>query len=716
MTKLNRRDFAKVSGLAAGGFMLGFHFTGCDSPADIKAIPSEWMYMNAFLKIGDTGLVTIYSPNPEIGQNVKTSMPMIVAEELDVRWQDVVVEQAPLDTDKYVRQLAGGSQSIRQGWKSLRIAGATARQMLVNAAARSWGVDPSTCFVNEGMITSGKHATDYGTIAKLASEEEVPKEVQLKDPKNFKIIGHSKKNVDLEKIVTGQPLFGLDTKIEGMKYSCVLRPPAFGLKLKSFDDSATLAIEGVEQTLRFGDKIAVIGVDTWTVFKGQQALDATWEEESPLEDSAYHNSKMMVLMGSPKAEVKREDGDVDAAFKNADQVIERVYESPFLPHNCLEPMNFFAHITDDEANLCGPVQTPQWTRNDVARIMGWITDFMTDDEKETALKKVKVNMTRMGGGFGRRLYGDFAREAAEISYKTGLPIKLVFSREDDMTAGTYRPASKYRFKAAIKDNNLTAYQLDGVMVNTSNSTRQNNFPADCLDNYKVTSANLRSNITTGAWRAPVTNFLAYAEQAFIDEVAETMGLDDVTLRLRLLENAKNKPKEDMDYDPEKLIGVIKLAAEKSNWGNPNPGVYQGFSAYYSHNTYVAEVAEVVINGGDPVISKVYCAIDCGIVVNPDAAFNQVQGGIIDGIGHAMYGDFRFEQGRTTTTNYNQYRMIRMGEVPKIEAHFVESDNDPTGLGEPTFPPAGGAVANALYKATGQRYYRQPFVKELALLG
>ena len=716
MTIINRRDFAKVTGLAAGGFVLGFNLTGCNSPSDIKAMPSEWMDLNAFLKIGDTGIVTIFSPNPEIGQNVKTSMPMIIAEELDVRWEDVIVEQAPLDTEKYTRQVAGGSQSIRQGWKSLRMAGATARKMLVNAAAKSWGVDPASCTVSEGVITSGNNSVGFGAIAKLASEEQVPQDVELKNPKDFKIIGNSKKNVDIEKIIAGQPLFGLDTKREGMKYACVLRPPSFGLKLKSFDDKEALAVDGVDQVLKFGNKIAVIGVDTWSVFKGKKALVAEWEEGSPLEDTEYHDSKMKALLGSAKADVKREDGDVDTAFKNADQVIERVYEAPFLPHNCLEPMNFFAHVTEEVADLYGPIQTPSWTQGKVARRLGWLNDFMTEEEEEAVLKRVNIGMSRMGGGFGRRLYGDFAEEAAEISYKTKLPIQLVFSREDDMTAGTYRPASKYRFKAAIKDDDMTAYQLDGVLVNRGNSTRPNNFPADCLENYKVTSANLLSNITTGAWRAPITNFLAYAEQSFIDEVAEAMGIDDVTLRLRLLEKAKQKPKEEMDYDPEKLMGVIKLAAEKSDWGNGKPGVYQGFSAYYSHNTYVAEVAEVVMKGGDPIIQKVYCAIDCGIVVNPDAAINQVQGGIIDGIGHAMYCDFEFENGRSTRSNFNTYRMIRMGEAPEIETFFVESDNDPTGLGEPTLPPAGGAIANALYRATKQRHYKQPFIKEISLLG
>lgn len=706
MTEFKRRSFLKLSGLTAGGFFIGFNFTGCESAADIKAMPSVWTDINAFLKIGDTGIVTIFNPNPEIGQNVKTSMPMIIAEELDVPWQDVMVEQAPLDT-KYNRQVAGGSQSIRQGWKSLRTAGATARQMLVDAAAKSWNVDPNKCTTEGGMVIGPEGQKEgYGALASLASKEEVPapESVKLKDVSTFKIIGKDTRNVDLEKIITGQPLFGIDTKREGMKYACVVRPPSFGKELLDFDDTDTKAIEGVDEVIQFGDKIAVVGGDTWSVIKGAKVIKANWKTMGRLEDTAYHDEQMKALLGSSKAEVKREDGDVNKAFGEADQVVERMYEAPFLPHNCLEPMNFFAHVTEEKADMYGPIQTPAWTQDRIAKLL------------EIDKEKVHIGMSRMGGGFGRRLYGDFALEAAEISKLSGLPIQLIFTREDDMTAGTYRPGSKYKFKAAIKDGKMSAYALDGVIVNGGSSTREQNFPAACLSNYKVTSATLESNITTGAWRAPITNFLAYAEQSFIDEVADAVGKDPVDFRIELLQNAIDNPVGDLNYDAQKMIGVIQLAKEKSGWGTKVGNVNQGFSVYYSHNTYVAEVAEVSMQQGSPVVDKMYCAIDCGIVVNPIAARNQVEGGIIDGLGHAMYSDFAFEEGRSTRANFNSYRMIRMSEAPEIETHFVESNNDPTGLGEPTLPPAGGAVSNAIYRATKQRHYRQPFIKDLSLLG
>jgi len=705
-TSFNRRSFLKVSAMTTGGIVLGFNWA-CSPLGEkiLKEAPNEWFDINAYLTIADNGEVTIMSPNPEIGQNVKTSMPMIVAEELDVDWKDVIVKQAPLNTDVFTRQVAGGSQSIRMGWKSLRMAGGTARQMLINAAAQTWNVDASTLSTKEGFVLSGEgKKLGYGELAKLAATLPVPEEVNLKSAENFSIIGKAKKNVDLEKIITGQPLFGIDTRREGMAIASVLRPPAFGLKLVDFDDRDTLQVNGVKQVVQFGDKIAVIADHTWAAMKGKKALKASWTAADKLEDTAYHDTEMLSLLSKTAEEPRRKDGNVNAEFALADKVIERTYEAPFLPHNTLEPMNFFAHVTSEKVELVGPIQTPEWTRRRVAELL---------KREET---QVTIDMTRMGGGFGRRLYGDFALEAAEISSMTNKPIQLIFSREDDMTAGTYRPASKYRFKAALKNGEMTAYQLTGVGTNIGNSTRENNWPAAALQNYLVQSHDLQSNITTGAWRAPITNFLAYAEQAFIDEVAAEAGKDPIDFRIELFEKAKSNPIGELAYDPDKSIGVIKLAREKSNYGNAGDEVYQGFSTYYSHNTYVAEVADVVISNGKPVVKKLTVAIDCGIVVNPDAAINQSQGGVIDGVGHAMYGDFAFNEGKPSVSNFDQYRLIRMKEAPEVAIHFVESLNDPTGLGEPTLPPAGGAVANALFKATGKRLYKQPFIKQDILIG
>lgn len=670
-----------------------------------RVIPSEWFDVNAFLKVAANGMVTIMSPNPEIGQNVKTSMPMVVAEELDVDWKDVIVKQAPLNTQLFTRQVAGGSQSIRKGWQGLRMAGATAKQMLINAAAKQWQVDPSTCKAAKGLITNTNgDELSYGAVAATAAEMEAPAEVTLKDPKDFTLIGTDIRNVDIEPIITGQPLFGLDFRRKSMAYACVLRPPAFGEELVDFDDTAAKAVTGVQQVLRFDNKIAVLANSTWAAMKGKNALKANWKASGKLENTADHDKELTQLLSTPMKEPLRKDGNVKKAFAEADKVITKVYEAPFLPHNCLEPMNFFANVTDEVIELVGPIQTPEWTRGRIAKLL------------ERPEDQISIQMTRMGGGFGRRLYGDFVLEAAEISSLAKQPVQVVFSREDDMTAGTYRPASKYQFRAAVKDGKMIGYHLTGAGINMRNATRENNFPAGAVPNYLIESHNLESNITTGAWRAPITNFLAFAEQSFFDEVAAEIEVDPVQFRLDLFDQAKSNPVGEVDYDIDKFKGVIQLAAEKSGWGRPRPGVYLGFSAYYSHNTYVAEVAEVIMEQGSPTIKKMICAVDCGIVVNPIAAINQVEGGIVDGIGHAMYGDFAFEKGRPQRSNFDRYRLIRMPEAPKVDVHFVKSYNDPTGLGEPTLPPAGGALANAWAAASGQRLYRQPFATQKQMLG
>lgn len=701
----SRRNFLKTSLLAGGGMLVGFNLlNACKSEAQLPLDISKLNFndFNAFIKISDEGYVTIFSPNPEIGQGVKTAMPMIIAEELDVAWDKVSVAQGIYDPKNYQRQVAGGSQSIRSGWDALRQTGATTKQMLVNAAAITWGVEPHTCSASQGIITNLNGDTlGYGEVVKVAANLEVPENIVLKDPKDFKIIGHDIKNVDNQKIVTGEPLFGIDYTSEGMMYASVLRPPAFGTKLASFDDHTTKSINGVTEVIKFGDKIAVLGTSTWAVMKGKKALVAHWEKGTKLESTDDHNLELFKILNGSKFKTNREDGNVETAFKRADKIIERTYESPFLPHNCMEPMNFYANVTDNKVHLVGPIQTPAWTTGKIAKIL----DRKPED--------IHLEMTRMGGGFGRRLYGDFAEEAAQISNISKKPVQVIFSREDDMAAGTYRPAIKYRIKAAIKDGKLTAYHLKEAAINGNMyGSIANFFPAGCVPNYKVSTANYKSNITTGAWRAPFTNFLAFAEQSFFNEIATELGTDHPRLIIDLLQNVKGVKDERIQYAPERMEETINLVIKKSNWGKTSEGIYQGFSAYYSHNTHVAEVADIVLKDGLPVVKKVTVAVDCGIVVNPLGAKNQVEGGVIDGIGHAMYGDLSFKKGVPQSVNYDKYRLIRMDETPEIKAYFVESNLSPTGLGEPGLPPAGGAVANAIYKATGMRLLKQPFINEL----
>ena len=438
-------------------------------------------------------------------------------------------------------------------------------------------------------------------------------------------------------------------------------------------------------------------------YKGKKALVAEWKNDAKLESTEDHDTELFKILNGKKFETNREDGNVEIAFRNADKIIERTYESPFLPHNCMEPMNFYAHVTPEKVHLVGPIQTPAWTASKISKLLN------------RKPEEIHLEMTRMGGGFGRRLYGDFAEEAAQISNITKKPIKVVFSREDDMTAGTYRPAIKYRIKASIKDGEITGYHLKEAAINGNMyGLIANFFPAGCIPNYKVSTANYKSKITTGAWRAPYTNFLAFAEQSFFNELATELDKDHPTLLIELLQNVKGTKDERIQYSPERMEETIKLAVKKSNWANTTEGTYQGFSAYYSHNTHVAEVADVVMKNGMPLVKKVTVAVDCGIVVNPLGAKNQVEGGVIDGIGHAMYGDFSFKEGTPQAVNFDNYRLIRMQETPEVSTHFVESGLSPTGLGEPGLPPAGGAVANAIHTATGERLLKQPFINELEM--
>ncbi len=713
MNKINstidRRSFLKVSALTSGGMIIGFNmFTACkpaiEPPTDLSKL--NFNDFNAFIKIADNGVVTIFAPNPEIGQGVKTSMPMIIAEELDVEWKNVHVVQGGLDTDVFQRQVAGGSQSIRHGWEPLRQTGATAKQMLVNAAAARWGVDAAECSVKNGVISNSKgELLGYGDVVLEAAALEVPKDVKLKDPKDYTIIGQKIQNVDVDEIVTGKPLFGIDFKREGMLYASVLRPPAFGQKLISFEDADARSNEGVVDIFQFGDKIAVLANSTWEAMRAKKALNAKWEEDTKLESTEDHDKILIDLLNGKELTTLRSDGNVKKAFASADKVVERLYESPFLPHNCLEPMNFFANVTDEKVELVGPIQTPKWTADRIAKKL------------DRDIKDITLEMTRMGGGYGRRLYGDFALEAAEISSIAKKPVQVIFSREDDMADGIYRMAIKYKISAAIKDNKVVGYHLKEAAVNSGMyDLVPNFFPAGAIENYQVDSGSYKSNITTGAWRAPYTNFLAFAEQSFFDELAETMGVDRIQLRLDLLQNVKGNTDEKIQYSAERMENVIHKAVEKSNWGNVADGVFQGFSAYYCHNTHVAEVADVVMEAGVPVLKKITCVIDCGIVVNPLGALNQVEGGVIDGIGHAMYGKLDFKNGVPQSVNFDTYRLIRMNETPKVETHFIKSSIAPTGLGEPALPPAGAALANAIKAATGVRLTKQPFIQNKEVFG
>ncbi len=741
-TAYNRRSFLKASALVGGGFMLSFHglpnLNAAEMPENANLL-ADFNELNGFVKITADNIIKIMAPNPEGGQGVKTSLPMIVAEELDVNWKDIIIEQADLDTKHFTRQFIGGSQAIHQGWKPLRMAGAAAKQMLKLAAAQKWQVPVDEISTEKGVLyhkNSGKSAK-YGDVATEAAKIPVPKEVKLKDFKDFKIIGTSRRNVDLEKIVTGKPLYGIDTKKEGMLIAMIVHPPAFGMKLKSLDATAAKKMKGIKDvfaikstnedyektffdTNAFPEVIAIVGNSTWEVMQAKKALKIEWQAFSEytekrdmserkmvqkvpagLESTTDHTAKM-AAMANQKMTVRRKDGDTEGAFKNAAKVIERTYTGPFLAHNCMEPMNFFAHVTADKAELAGPLQKPEFTEQTLSARLGM------------PLEKIDIKMTRLGGGFGRRSYAHWLLEAALISQKVKAPVKLIYSREDDMTSGIYRSTYTATYRAALDaQNNLIGFHVKAGGIPES-PLYANRFPAGAVDNYLAEDWTIDSNITIGSFRAPRSNFIAAAEQSFLDEVAEAAGKDPIDFRLELLKRAKDNPVgKNNDYDAERFAGILTLVKEKSAWGQSKTGQFRGVSAYFCHDSYAAHVLDLEMKEGQPVIKKVCCAIDCGIVINPDMAKNMAEGAVVDGIGTALYGEITFTKGVPDKSNFHEYRMIRMNEAPKeIEVHFVQNTIDPTGMGEPAYPPVFAALANALYKATGKRFYNQPYAKDL----
>ncbi|MEL6944382.1 MAG: molybdopterin cofactor-binding domain-containing protein, partial [Bacteroidota bacterium] len=533
---------------------------------------------------------------------------------------------------------------------------------------------------------------------------------------------------------TGKPMFGLDYQQEGMLIAMIEHPPAFGLTLKSVDATAAKAMPGIKDvvtiksykddfqkagfdTNAFPELVAIVGNSTWEVMQAKKKLKVEWQPfeaysetikswrgtstkniPAGLESTAKHKSQMEAA-AAKAGKIVRQDGNPAKAFKNAAKLIERTYSAPFLAHNCMEPMNAFASVQGDKVKIATPIQIP-------SSIVPTLTASLGIPEEN-----IEMEMTRMGGGFGRRAYGHYVVEAALISQKINAPVKLVYTREDDMTQGIYRPAYQATYRAALdENNNLIAFHVKAGGVPES-PLFADRFPAGAIDNYLAEEWAIDSNITIGAFRAPRSNFMAGAEQSFLDEIAEAAGKDPIEFRLELLKKAQENPVgEKNDYDAARYAGVLELVKEKSGWGKEDGNENRGVSAYFCHNTYAAHVLDMTIEDDIPVVQKVTCAIDCGVVVNPDAAVNMAEGGIIDGIGNAFYGEMTFKDGQPEKKNFNEYRMIRMEEAPKaIDVHFVQNEIAPTGMGEPPFPPIFGAVANAMYKATGKRSYRQPFL-------
>jgi isoquinoline 1-oxidoreductase beta subunit len=711
---MRRRAFLAASLSASGAFVLTLR----RGPAQQGTAA-----VGPFVRIDPNGSVTIMGKNPEIGTGVKTSLPMMIAEELDVEWSQVRVEQAPLDP-RYGDQFTGGSTGVWENWNELRRAGAAARAMLITAAATRWSLDPGSCATEAGFVihqASGRRL-GYGALAADAARLQAPREVTLKERSRYRIVGQRIHDVDTADIARGQITYGLDVRFPGMRFAAVARPP-FGAKVVSFDPTPALAVPGVRQVVRITglqnpidmqDGVAVIADNTWAAFQGRAALRVTWDEStSASESTAWVFERCREALRGPGETVLRTDGDVDAvmAAAAATRTLEAQYEVPFLSHVPMEPVNCTAWVHDGRCEVYGPMQNPDGARDLAARVTG------------IPAAQVSVRMARSGGGFGRRLMSDYAGEAALLSKASGTPVQVVRSREDDITHDYYRPAGIHHFRAALGvDGRISAWSHH--LANTSRyayALRENpsqselyrdDVPAACVPNFRLAHTNIRSAIPAGAWRATLHSSNAFAVQGFLDEMAHLAGRDPLEFRVELLGEDRDLRYRDHGgpvLSTARLKGVLRLAAERAGWGTPPPsGSGLGIAAHFTFSGYVGVVAEVAVVDNEIRVRKLVAAVDSGLIVNPNGAEQQVVGGLLDGVQAALRGEINVENGRTREKNFGDYRLLRINEVPIIDVHFVESPHPPTGLGEPGVSPVAPAIANAVFKATGQRLRRLPF--------
>lgn len=720
-----RRDFLKASAIAGGGLLLSALVPG--SRAFAKAKTSAVFEPNFYIKITTDGLVTLISKNPEVGQGIKTSLPMIIAEELEIPWEKVTVEQVGFTPGLHSWQGAGGSGATPGHFDYFRKVGAAGRTMLEQAAADTWGVPVSECIANQGVVehTASKKKLPYGKLVDAASKLEAPEldSVQLKEISNFKLLGKRITGVDNHDLVTGKPLFGIDQQHEGLLYASFVRSPVFGAKVRTENLDTIKRMPGIKDAFvvegtndRFGLQpgIAIVATDTWTAFKAQQSLQALWDDGNVSEhNSLLYQAKAKELFES-EGSVQRNDGDADSVLASASNVVEAEYDYPYLSHTNLEPQNTTALYKDGVMEIWSPTQNPGSGHGLVTKMLGLPGE------------KVKIHMTRIGGGFGRRLMSDFIGEAAYIAHRLeGTPVKVTWTREQDMRHDYYRAAGWHKLRGSVgSDGKIAAWSNHFVTLGLNSTEHTGNgagmssdeLPARFIDNCKLTQSIISSNVPMGWWRAPGSCSLAWVMQSFIDELAHSAKIDPLQFRLDLLGPDRKLPSDNPRgpaYDAGRMKGVLRLAADKAGWGKSLPkGKGQGIAFHFSHLGYVAVVAEVTVSkNGSLTVDSLVAGVDVGPIVNLSGAENQVQGSMLDALNAAWQQEITVENGRIRQSNFDDNPMLRIAEAPKnVEVHFNQTDNPPTGLGEPAFPPATPAISNAIFAATGIRIRRMPFTK------
>jgi isoquinoline 1-oxidoreductase beta subunit len=730
---LSRRGFIKLTGLAGGGFALALSLGPVADKALAQPRAAGDASLNPYVQISADGTVVLFAKNPEVGQGVKTSLPLIVAEELDVDWQQVEVRQSAISAELYGLQLAGGSTSIPMNYEALRRAGATARTMLVAAAAQRWSVPAAELTTQSGTVrhpASGRSAT-YGELAAAAAALPVPSadSVKLKDKSAFRLLGTRVTGVDNEKIVRGEPLFGIDQRVPGMLYATFTKSPAIGGRAVSANLEQVRAMSGVRDAFVVEQQgnpllfdlsgapavlsgVAVIATSTWAALQAKRALQVQWDEREASHDSwsaALAEAKR--LSGQKPAAVLGEAGDVDAAFA-AGKTVEAFYGYHYVSHADLEPQNCTAWFKGDSVEIWAPTQTPQAAVDAIAKLL--------DLPKE----KVLLHQLRGGGGFGRRLANDSVCEAVLVSKQAGgVPVKVQWTREDDMTFDYYRAGGFQALKASVDaagklsgwQNHFITFTMDGKSPVSAGNIDKAEFPANVLANQRMAQSLIPSKVPTGPWRAPGSNVIAFCIQSFLNECSSAAQRDYVDFLVDLMGDPRPLPPDPFGgvFHTGRAVAVIKAVAERAGWGRSMPaGRGLGLAFHFSHQGHFAEVAEVSVDASKKVtVHKVWLAADIGPIVNLSSAENQCQGSVVDAISTAMGLKITFENGRVEQTNFDAYPIVRIDKAPEIDVHFLATDYPPTGCGEPAFPPVAPAIANAIFAATGARPRMLPFSAE-----
>jgi len=695
--KLDRRSFLKTSAAATGGLMLGFYLP------ESRTLEAQGTTgkLTAYVQVGTDDTITLYIHKAEMGQGTVTSLSMLLAEELECDWTKIRTEFPGVDPVAFgPMQGVFGSMSVRTSWEPLRKAGATAAEMLVQAAAQKWNVPKSQCRAeNNGVVNlNTKERLSYGSLAEAASKRPVPQYgVALKDPSQFKLVGKSQKRMDTPAKVSGKTTFGIDVKIPGMLYASLQRCPVFGGKVKSFDATKTKAVPGVKQVVQVSNGVAVLAENTWAAMEGRKALVVEWDEGRWATNSSASIRKTFADLVEKPGAVARKEGDVAAALASAPKKIEAVYEVPYLSHAPMEPLNAVAHVRADGADVWSGMQIQSVARQTAATITGLPPE------------KVQIHTVYLGGGFGRRGGADFIGEAVEISKVAGVPVKLQWTREDDLQHDTYRPASYTRFTSALDENGMPTVWNVRVACPSFAGLRNgvDRTGVEGIAEIRYTIPNILVEyhppdvgIPVSYWRSVGYSHNTFFTESFLDELAAAGKQDPVQFRRKLLAKAP------------RMLGVLDLAAEKAGWGKPLPsGRHRGIAVVDNLGSFNAQVAEISIDKGKVRVHRVVCAVDCGYVVNPAIVKQQIESGIVYGLSALLRGEITIDRGRVQQTNFNNYEPLRIDEMPVIETYIVPSTNPPGGIGEASTPTIAPAVTNAIFSATGKRIRRLPVKPE-----